>query len=71
MTDKKDLIRIMQVYEDTTGTYEIGDVAYTIFDTELNNHLKKYGKKDLIKRIDFLKEYVIKRCKELNKKKLQ
>ena len=56
MTDKKDLIRIMEVYEDNTGTYEIGDVDWSIVMNNLDKHLKKYGKKAYLKRWRKLKK---------------
>ena len=67
MTDKKDLIRIMEVFEDTTGSYEIGEVAWTIFNNDLDNHIKTYGKKDLIKALKLLIKKVKTRHKELKK----
>ena len=67
MTDKKDLIRIMEVFEDTTGSYEIGEVAWAIFNNDLDNHIKTYGKKDLIKALKLLIKKVKTRHKELKK----
>lgn len=67
MTDKKDLIRIMEVYEDTTGAYEVGDVEWSIFSNELDEHLEQYGKKMLIKALKQLIKKVKARNKELKK----
>lgn len=67
MTDKKDLIRIMEVYEDTTGVYEIGDIDWSLYVTELDKHLEKYGKKSLIKALKMLIKKVKQRNKELKK----
>jgi hypothetical protein len=67
MTDKNDLIRIMEVYEDTTGAYKIGEIDYCIFTNEFNDHLKKYGKKDLVKKLKCLIEYINKQDKIIKK----
>jgi hypothetical protein len=68
MTDKRELIRVLEVYEDTTGAYKLGDIDYAINVDVVDRYLKTYGKKDLIKKLKFLQEYVLKKDKELKRK---
>jgi len=65
MTDKNELVRILEVCEDEYGYFKLGDVDCSIRVDLVRKHIDKYGSDNILKALKKLKKDINKIEKEI------
>ena len=70
MSAKKQIAKIWTVTDDSTGMYKVGEVDGGFNSLELNEHIKSYGKDDLILHLSNMIYQVISASRQIDEDSL-